>query len=526
MKGYKYFLVFLFLLASNCGFSQEICNNGKDDDGDGLIDLHDPDCQCHFNVKGNLLQNGSFELYKNCPSNYSYINDYNIADSWLYANYTSVNVAEYYHNLNCPYDSSQVMLYLPPQLPLPDGTGFMSIRQYVYRKPQMTEKDIAKVYISQCLQDPLVTNVPYTLSFSAARFQSNDDHNFKFKSEPFTVAIFGNKDCNAVPFGQVNASSNGCPANYDGWFLLGKTTLQSKGKWIQGKINFNVPSDINVIAVGPDCSILPDLLDNLADSTSYLDFYVYDLDDLHLMPTEDFHFQYVQSQNGNPCDKDSVLSVPFYSNSSFQWYKDSIAINGATSNNLHLPPNNAEGNYNVMISTPDTCFISEPFKITANLLQQLSLPSDTSLCGNDSLLLAPPLDGVTYNWNGNITNSVTVFTPGIYQINASSGNGCSKTFTVNVDSQNCSVFMPNAFTPNNDGKNDVFRIPQSVKIDMKSFSIFDRWGDKVFTTNNRYAAWDGNYKGVKSPAGIYIYFITGKENNKETKIKGFVTLIR
>lgn len=526
MKGYKNFVVILFLLGSFSGFSQEICNNGKDDDGDGLIDLQDPDCQCHYNVNGNLLQNGSFELYKNCPINYSYTADYDIANSWEYANYTSGNVAEYYHNFRCPYDSAQVMLFIPPELPLPDGKAFMSIRQYVYRKPGMTDKDIAKVYISQCLQAPLVTGIPYTLSFSAARFQSNDDKQFKFKTEPFTVAIFGNSNCNAVPFGPVNASSNGCPANFAGWVLLGKTTLQSKGKWTQGKINFKVASDINVIAIGPDCSVLPDLLDNLADSTTYLDFYTYDLDDIHLLPTRDFHFQYVQSQNENPCEKDSVLNVPLYSNSSYQWYKDSIAINGATSNSFHLPSKNAEGNYNVITSTPDTCFVSEPFTITRNLLKQLSLPVDTALCENDSLLLAAALDGVTYNWNGNTTNSVHIFSPGVYQINASSVNGCSKTFTVNVHSQNCGVFMPNAFTPNGDGKNDLFGIPASVKIDMENFSIYDRWGNKVFTTNNRHGAWDGNYNGKKSAPGIYIYLISGKENNKETKIKGFVTLIR
>lgn len=308
--------------------------------------------------------------------------------------------------------------------------------------------------------------------------------------------------------------------------IAGKTTLRSKGKWIQGKINFKVPSDINVIAVGPDCSLLASPLDNLADSTTYLDFYVYDLDDLHLLPTENFHFQYIQSQKENPCDIDSVLSVPFYSNSSYQWYKDSIAIIGATSNSFHLPAENAEGNYNVLISTPDTCFISEPYKITKNLLQNLLLPTDTAICENDSLLLTPALDGVTYTWNGNTANFVNVYNPGIYQITASSVNGCTKKFTINVQSQNCGILIPNAFTPNGDGINDLFRIPAGVKIDMESFSIYNRWGNKVFTTHKRYDGWDGNYNGKKSAPGTYIYIINGKKNNKTTQIKGFVTLIR
>src|SRR5674476_296079 len=72
MKGFKYFLCLLLLMTSYCSSAQEICDNGKDDDGDGLVDLQDPDCQCHFNVPGNLLQNGSFESYNSCPTNYSY----------------------------------------------------------------------------------------------------------------------------------------------------------------------------------------------------------------------------------------------------------------------------------------------------------------------------------------------------------------------------------------------------------------------------------------------------------------------
>jgi len=526
MKACKYFIAILFILASNCSFSQEICNNGKDDDGDGLIDLHDPDCQCHFKAFGNLLQNGSFESYNSCPVTYLYSNENSIANFWQYGSYTNFNEANYYHNLSCAYDSGQVMLYLPPALPLPDGTAFMSITQNVDpRHPATEDKEIVKVYIAQCLQNPLVPDSQYTLSFSAGRFKSFDDSDFKFKTLPFTVAIFGNANCNAVPFGSANVYSNGCPANYNGWQLLGKVEVYSKGKWVQNKINFTVPTNINVIEIGPDCSLIKQNND-LEDSTTFLDYYVYDLDDLHLLPTKDFHFLYIQTPGENPCDTVSTLSVPFFSNTSYQWYKDSIAIIGATSNSFHLQQENAEGNYNVVISNVDSCIISQPFLVNNNPLLHFSLPADTSICENDSLLLAPPINGITYDWNGKNGNYVQIYNEGIYDITASSANGCSKKFTVNVHSQNCSLFMPNAFTPNGDGKNDIFRIPVSVKIKLESFSIFNRWGNNVFTTNNKNEAWDGTYKGMRSEAGTYIYIIRGFVNNKETQLKGFVTLIR
>jgi len=62
-RKYPYrLLLFMFLLHGQTLLAQEICNNGIDDDSDGLVDLRDPDCQCHFVVTDNLLRNGSFEL--------------------------------------------------------------------------------------------------------------------------------------------------------------------------------------------------------------------------------------------------------------------------------------------------------------------------------------------------------------------------------------------------------------------------------------------------------------------------------
>jgi len=118
-RKYPYrFLLFIFLLHGHAVLAQEICNNGVDDDSDGLVDLHDPDCQCHFVVTDNLLRNGSFELYDHCPVNYTYISDSKIATYWQYG--SRMNEAEYYHNLTCSFASLTIMLHMPPALPLPD----------------------------------------------------------------------------------------------------------------------------------------------------------------------------------------------------------------------------------------------------------------------------------------------------------------------------------------------------------------------------------------------------------------------
>ena len=165
------------------------------------------------------------------------------------------------------------------------------------------------------------------------------------------------------------------------------------------KINFTVPYNINLIEIGPDCSLFNPPKD-LTDSTTLLDFYVYYLDDLHLLQTKDFHFQYINGDNGNACTSDSILTVPYSPSTAYQWYKDGIAIPGATQNIFHVPGNNRKGNYNVRISTNTTCITSEPFAIGHNSLGDLNIPVDTSFCEMDTLILAPALNGIAYSLNG------------------------------------------------------------------------------------------------------------------------------
>jgi gliding motility-associated-like protein len=521
-------LLFLFLVADYTGMAQEICNNGIDDDGDGLVDLHDPDCQCHFTVMDNLLLNGSFESYIHCPVNYTYDSNYNISAFWQYGSYTNTNEADYYHNLNCSSDSGQVMFYMPPRLPLPDGKGFVSILNSAYINP-IPENEMPKAYIGQCLQAPLKPGEQYTLSFYAGRFRSWD--NLTGKIFPFTVAVFGNADCKAVPFGKVNASGSGCPANYPGWVLLGKTTVYSNGEWVQGKINFTVPSEVNVIEIGTDCSVLPQIPD-LADSTTFLDYHIYYLDDLHLLPTKDFPFEYIHTQTGSACNGNGlpVLESPVFANATYQWYKDSIAISGATGNTYQLPAVTGKSYYNVLISTPGKCIITEPFLVTPGGLDKLNIPADTVLCTNSSLVLAPAMDGITYSINGVINTDVTITKQGNYSIIATDNYGCQRTFKINVVEQKCSdcePSIPNAFTPNSDGLNDIFKAKFFCSISEFDLQVFNRWGKKIFESHNSNKGWDGTYLGNKMLTGAYVYFINYKTTSHITKTaKGTIVLIR
>ena len=86
--------------------------------------------------------------------------------------------------------------------------------------------------------------------------------------------------------------------------------------------------------------------------------------------------------------------------------------------------------------------------------------------------------------------------------------------------------MPNAFTPNNDGLNDEFRIPGGVVFTLKEFSVYDGWGNKIFTTADARTGWKEIYKGGFLHAGAYVYVISGSDDKGPVYQKGVVMLLR
>ena len=86
--------------------------------------------------------------------------------------------------------------------------------------------------------------------------------------------------------------------------------------------------------------------------------------------------------------------------------------------------------------------------------------------------------------------------------------------------------MPNAFTPDGNGKNDLFRIPPNTTMTLSDFSVYDRWGNRVFKTRDMGKGWDGTVNGMPVPAGTYVYIIMGRDLNGEILAKGSFLLIR
>lgn len=132
------------------------------------------------------------------------------------------------------------------------------------------------------------------------------------------------------------------------------------------------------------------------------------------------------------------------------------------------------------------------------------------------------------------TTLADVRQPGSYSITATNADGCTNSDVVAIQLV-CDpgvVYVPNAFSPNGDGQNDIFYARGKGVNFITSFRIFNRWGQEVFKRENIAiddisTGWDGTYKNQPQAADVYIYFIEARcDNNEPFTLRGNVTLLR
>ena len=139
----------------------------------------------------------------------------------------------------------------------------------------------------------------------------------------------------------------------------------------------------------------------------------------------------------------------------------------------------------------------------------------------------------TYAWNTSpvMTDArIENLRYGYYQVNVSDANGCEVSDKVYIEPGPCceEVYLPNAFSPNNDGKNDEWRVVTSVGLELIQLVIYNRWGNKVWETYDVANGWDGTYKGDKMDTETYFYLFRYKclHDGKNYTKKGDIILLR
>ena len=152
----------------------------------------------------------------------------------------------------------------------------------------------------------------------------------------------------------------------------------------------------------------------------------------------------------------------------------------------------------------------------------LTVSADTVQVGDTVLLTAAATQQANYFWSGNAVfsnpnaaaNTAVINNSAWIYVLTTNVDGCSSLDSVFINIQksagdtcdNATLFIPNVFTPNQDGVNDFFEIMVD-DIEVNNVKIFNRWGEQLFETSNVKQSWDGSFKGNKCSAGVYFYSV-------------------
>ncbi|MCB0630709.1 MAG: gliding motility-associated C-terminal domain-containing protein [Saprospiraceae bacterium] len=509
----------------------EICDNGLDDDADGLIDLNDPDCACASVEPISLIPNPSFEERSCCPRNHSQLS---CADTWIQA---SEATTDYLHM--CGWTGWD---YIPTPFPFPDGEGCVGFRNGRFATNEFTDvkEPNFKEYAGACLLSPLRANNTYLFRFYIGFSQSKN-------SPPTEVTFFGTTDCSNLPFGVGNREF-GCPSNDPNWKLLASVGASGNMNWVQREVTITPREDIYAIAVGPTCRELS------GDEDIY-----YFFDNLLLADQKAFEFQI--TEHGNPCVDTFSMTIPAYDTLQYQWYRNGVAIPGATS--ARLRPVGPTGNYQVRITSPQGCkltndyFFERPafyeeqeavichneyYQFHSQTLWETGVYTETlkSVEHCDSVIQLSlrvtddKVDSIAVKLFEGETLRVGAYNfaiAGEHLAYLTTNIGCDS--TVHIDLEYYHVYIPSAFSPNDDGVNDTFSIfGNEDLLTIQSMRIFNRWGQLMYEGSDLAPdapdlGWNGKTRLGVAPDGVYIYSIDllmedGQVRNK----KGSVTLIR
>lgn len=149
--------------------------------------------------------------------------------------------------------------------------------------------------------------------------------------------------------------------------------------------------------------------------------------------------------------------------------------------------------------------------------------------GSDYTYQWTPADGLATPDSS--ATAVNILNTTTFTVQVTDTFGCVKedTVTIHVEHVTCDdpyVFVPNLFTPNGDGQNDILYV-RSVILENFYFAVYSRWGEKVFETTSLQEGWDGTFKGKQCQQGVYDYYLKGTcFDGQELLMKGNVTLVR
>jgi gliding motility-associated-like protein len=215
---------------------------------------------------------------------------------------------------------------------------------------------------------------------------------------------------------------------------------------------------------------------------------------------------------------------------SYQWSPVEGLSNPQISDPVAVPSQTTL--YILQVANVD-CIVSDSVLVTVNINPSANAGPDRVIIKGQSATLQGTAEGtdVNYLWapeiniTGNTTLSPVVnpLATQMYVLNVFSNKGCKTATDSVLVKVYPELYVPNAFTPNGDGKNDTWVIETLKAFPGAEVKVFNRYGQKVFDNNGQTISWDGMFKGQQQAAGAYVYLIDLKNNGPA--VKGVVYLV-
>ncbi|HUC82857.1 MAG TPA: T9SS type B sorting domain-containing protein [Flavisolibacter sp.] len=191
---------------------------------------------------------------------------------------------------------------------------------------------------------------------------------------------------------------------------------------------------------------------------------------------------------------------------------------------------NTSGTFWVTVTDQNSCSAADTIVISAAPTPSSFLKPVDSICSYGTLTLEPVTNYRSYLWStGSTQSNITISAAGNYWVTVSNEFGCHGTDTITILPRQCmkGFFMPTAFTPNGDRRNDDFRALLFGNVKKYRLTIYNRWGQIIFSTTEQMKGWDGTLGGTPLRSDVFVWVCRYQfEGEGEKMEKGTVTLIR
>lgn len=239
------------------------------------------------------------------------------------------------------------------------------------------------------------------------------------------------------------------------------------------------------------------------------------------------------SAAGPFCDNESALSLMAI-DAGGSWSGTGITNTAAGTFN---PATAGEGNHEIIYTISGSCGDADTIDITIFETPEVQIFSSNETCIdlNDGAAWVEISGGTlpyAVLWsNSENTDSIVALTPGIFSVTVTDANGCGWIRQADiVESDDLCfiphVWVPNVFSPNGDGNNDVVFV-RGEGVKYLTFIIYDRWGEKIFESSSIDYGWDGNYKGKELDPAVFVYYVKATfVDDSQSELHGNITLVK